>query len=141
MTKLNTTIQTDQCFSTSRLKSEFRLKPGPGAIPVKYYKNTYGMEYPVYRYGDCVPMRAKAVVTEKQVEAGKQLAAKARKNSKRGRAATEAKAWLQANVLFIDTETTGVERYDQVIEIAVLDCGFHGHPATYSMNIRPLIPR
>ncbi|MDU9025920.1 zeta toxin family protein [Pseudomonas corrugata] len=20
-------------------------------------------------------------------------------------------------------------------------CGFHGHPATYSMNIRPLIPR
>ena len=21
------------------------------------------------------------------------------------------------------------------------DCGFHGHPATHSMNIRPLIPR
>ncbi|WP_454827400.1 co-regulatory protein PtrA N-terminal domain-containing protein [Pseudomonas veronii] len=21
------------------------------------------------------------------------------------------------------------------------DCGFHGHPATYSINIRPLIPR
>ncbi|WP_157782695.1 hypothetical protein, partial [Pseudomonas syringae] len=22
-----------------------------------------------------------------------------------------------------------------------LECGFHGHPATHSMNIRPLIPR
>ncbi|WP_257219981.1 hypothetical protein [Pseudomonas syringae] len=21
------------------------------------------------------------------------------------------------------------------------NCGFHGHPATHSMNIRPLIPR
>ncbi|RJX52050.1 IS91 family transposase, partial [Pseudomonas syringae pv. actinidiae] len=22
-----------------------------------------------------------------------------------------------------------------------VSCGFHGHPATHSMNIRPLIPR
>ncbi|NAT45263.1 hypothetical protein CVE31_25265, partial [Pseudomonas syringae pv. actinidiae] len=31
-----------------------------------------------------------------------------------------------------------------VTDSAVLDdirCGFHGHPATHSMNIRPLIPR
>ncbi|XVN15947.1 PAS domain-containing protein [Pseudomonas corrugata] len=27
---------------------------------------------------------------------------------------------------------------DRVLHI---HCGFHGHPATYSMNIRPLIPR
>lgn len=125
MTDINTTsdatIQADQCFSTSRLKAEFRLKPGPQAVPVKYYKNTYGMEFPVYRIGDCVPMRPKATPTEKQVEAGKQLAAKARRNSKRGRAALEAKALLNADVVFIDTETTGLEGHDQVIEIAVLD--------------------
>ena len=90
-TSCEATIQADQCFSASRLKSEFRMKPGPGAMPVKYYKNGYGMEFPVYRYGDCVPMRPKAIVTDKQIEAGKQLAAKARRNSKRGRAALEAR--------------------------------------------------
>jgi len=133
---LENKIQPDQCFSVSRLQAEFRMKPGPDAVPVKYYKNTYGMQYPVYRYSDCVPMRPKREATEKQVEAGKQLAAASRLNSKRGRAATEAKAWLDANAVFIDTETTGLEGDDQVIEIAVIDA--HGH-VLLDTRLRPSV--
>ena len=33
-----------------------------------------------------------------------------------------------------------VERLD-IPNILNRECGFHGHPATYSINIRPLIPR
>ncbi|WP_181005336.1 hypothetical protein [Pseudomonas putida] len=28
-----------------------------------------------------------------------------------------------------------------IVLVVGLGCGFHGHPATYSINIRPLIPR
>lgn len=35
-------IAEDRCFSKGRLRDEFRMKPAPGAEPVKWYKNTYG---------------------------------------------------------------------------------------------------
>ncbi|MDI8083835.1 hypothetical protein MJN69_30745, partial [Salmonella enterica subsp. enterica serovar Kentucky] len=41
------------------LRDEFRMKPAPGAEPVKWYKNTYGGRFAVYRIADCVPMREK----------------------------------------------------------------------------------
>lgn len=57
-------------------------------------------------------------------------------------------------ILIIDLENTCVPREEkpagyhaQIIEIGAAwvtpegVCGFHGHPATHSMNIRPLIPR
>ena len=28
-----------------------------------------------------------------------------------------------------------------IVAVVHFVCGFHGHPATYSINIRPLIPR
>lgn len=34
-------IAEDRCFSKGRLRDEFRMKPAPGAEPVKWYKNTY----------------------------------------------------------------------------------------------------
>lgn len=33
-------IAEDRCFSKGRLRDEFRMKPAPGAEPVKWYKNT-----------------------------------------------------------------------------------------------------
>ncbi|EHC5071999.1 hypothetical protein JS697_004556 [Escherichia coli] len=36
-------IAEDRCFSKGRLRDEFRMKPAPGAEPVKWYKNTYGV--------------------------------------------------------------------------------------------------
>ena len=48
-------IAEDRCFSKGRLRDEFRMKPAPGAEPVKWYKNTYGGRFAVYRIADCVP--------------------------------------------------------------------------------------
>lgn len=47
-------IAEDRCFSKGRLRDEFRMKPAPGAEPVKWYKNTYGGRFAVYRIADCV---------------------------------------------------------------------------------------
>ncbi|MGU4349425.1 hypothetical protein ACVUSI_20060, partial [Escherichia coli] len=45
-------IAEDRCFSKGRLRDEFRMKPAPGAEPVKWYKNTYGGRFAVYRIAD-----------------------------------------------------------------------------------------
>ncbi|MCN8116381.1 3'-5' exonuclease, partial [Escherichia coli] len=42
-------IAEDRCFSKGRLRDEFRMKPAPGAEPVKWYKNTYGGRFAVYQ--------------------------------------------------------------------------------------------
>ncbi|EKT92212.1 YacC, partial [Escherichia coli O26:H11 str. CFSAN001629] len=60
-------IAEDRCFSKGRLRDEFRMKPAPGAEPVKWYKNTYGGRFAVYRIADCVPMREKRPLTSKGV--------------------------------------------------------------------------
>lgn len=40
-------IAEDRCFSKGRLRDESRMKPAPGAEPVKWYKNTYGGRFAV----------------------------------------------------------------------------------------------
>lgn len=35
-------IAGDRCFTKGRLRDEFRMKPAPGAEPVKWYKSAYG---------------------------------------------------------------------------------------------------
>jgi DNA polymerase III epsilon subunit-like protein len=114
-------LEADKCFSKGTLKEEYRMKPGPDVQPVKYYKDRFGGSYGVYKIADCVPMREKKPVTEKQVMAGKKLAARSRLTSKKGKAMLKAKEWLAADVLVLDTETTGVEFGDEVIELAVID--------------------
>ncbi|MEC6605352.1 3'-5' exonuclease, partial [Escherichia coli] len=66
-------IAEDRCFSKGRLRDEFRMKPAPGAEPVKWYKNSYGGRFAVYRIADCVPMREKRPLTSKQQLAGQRL--------------------------------------------------------------------
>ncbi|EBX5888668.1 hypothetical protein DP761_22265 [Salmonella enterica subsp. enterica] len=56
----------DKCYTRGRLRDEFRMKPAPGAEPVKMYKNPYGGKYGVWRLADCIPMRDKRPQTEKQ---------------------------------------------------------------------------
>lgn len=114
-------IEADKCFSKSTLKNEFRMKPSPAAQPVKFFDNGFGGEFGIYRIADCIPMKEKRPVTEKQIESGKKLAERSRLTSKKGRASITAQALLDADPLFIDTETTGTGSDDQVIEIAVID--------------------
>lgn len=66
-------IAEDRCFSKGHLRDEFRMKPAPGAEPVKWYKNTYGGRFAVYRIADCVPIREKRPLTSKQQVAGQRL--------------------------------------------------------------------
>ncbi|EDJ3714913.1 3'-5' exonuclease, partial [Salmonella enterica subsp. enterica serovar Enteritidis] len=35
----------DKCYTKGRLRDEFRMKPAPGAEPVRMYKSPYGGKY------------------------------------------------------------------------------------------------
>ncbi|EMM4591268.1 hypothetical protein WAR18_003405 [Salmonella enterica] len=63
----------DRCFSRGRLRDEFRMKPSPGAEPVRMYKSPYGGKYGGWRLADCVPMREVKPQTEKQRQASTRL--------------------------------------------------------------------
>ena len=99
-------IAEDRCFSKGRLRDEFRMKPAPGAEPVKWYKNTYGGRFAVYRIADCVPMREKRPLTSKQQLAGQRLSVLSRLNSTSGRMARQAYDWLSLAPLFLDRGLT-----------------------------------
>ncbi|MFK3810854.1 3'-5' exonuclease, partial [Escherichia coli] len=112
-------IAENRCFSKGRLRDEFRMKPAPGAEPVKWYKNTYGDRFAVYRIADCVPMREKRPLTSKQLLAGQRLSVLSRLNSTSGRMARQAYDWLSLAPLFLDTETTGLDNTTEALEIGL----------------------
>ncbi|EIY2155925.1 3'-5' exonuclease, partial [Escherichia coli] len=114
-------IAENRCFSKGRLRDEFRMKPAPGAEPVKWYKNTYGGRFAVYRIADCVPMREKRPLTSKQLLAGQRLSVLSRLNSTSGRMARQAYDWLSLAPLFLDTETTGLDNTAEALEIGLTD--------------------
>lgn len=117
----NAAFAEDKCFTKGRLRDEFRMKPAPGTIPVKWYKSSYGGKYGVYRISDCIPMREKRPQTEKQQQASARLALQARLKSERGRCSIQAHTWLSQEPLFLDTETTGLDAKAEVLEIALVD--------------------
>lgn len=85
-------VPEDKCYTRGRLRDAFRMKPAPGAEPVRMYKSPYGGKYGVWRLADCVPMRAKRTPTEKQRLAGARLGLQAKMKSGRGRCALVALA-------------------------------------------------
>lgn len=111
----------DRCFSRGRLRDEFRMKPAPGAEPVRMYKSPYGGKYGVWRLADCVPMRAKRPQTEKQQQASARLGLQARMKSERGRFAMLAHTWLALDPVFLDTETTGLDAGAQALEVGLVN--------------------
>lgn len=111
----------DRCFSRGRLRDEFRMKPAPGAEPVRWYKNGYGSKYGVWRLADCVPMRELKPQTEKQRQAAALLGLQSRMKSERGRAARLAHTWLSQDPVFLDTETTGLDDTAQALEIGLVN--------------------
>ena len=89
-----------------RLRDESRMKPAPGAEPVKWYKSAYGGKYAVYRIADCVPMRKTWPPTEKQQQPACVFPS-VRLNSTSGRMAQRAHDWLSLAPLFLDTKRRG----------------------------------
>lgn len=132
-------IATDKCFSKGRLRDEFRMKPKPDAVPIKFYKNDYGRKFGVYRIADCVPIRTiqQREPTEKQKRSRAIMALKAKLRSNEARAGEIACAWLSENPLFLDTETTGLGYDAQIIELALVDAAGHVH---FETRMKPTIP-
>lgn len=92
----------DKCYTRGQLRDEFRMKPAPGAEPVRMYKSPYGGKYGVWRL------------------ASTRLGLQARMKSERGRCAMQAHTWLALDPVFLDTETTGA----QALEIGLVNaCG------------------
>lgn len=117
----NTPSPEDRCYTRGRLRDEFRMKPAPGAEPVRMYKNPYGGKYGVWRLADCIPMRGKRPQTEKQQLASARLGLLAKMKSERGRSAMLAHTWLSQDPLFLDTETTGLGNTAQALEIGLVN--------------------
>lgn len=117
----NTPSPEDRCYTRGRLRDEFRMKPAPGAEPVRMYKNPYGGKYGVWRLADCIPMRDKRPQTEKQQLASARLGLLAKMKSERGRSAMLAHTWLSQDPLFLDTETTGLGNTAQALEIGLVN--------------------
>lgn len=111
----------DRCYTRGRLRDEFRMKPAPGAEPVRMYKNPYGGKYGVWRLSDCIPMQDKRPQTEKQRQASIRLGLQAKMKSERGRIALQAYTWLSQDPLFLDTETTGLGNTAQALEIGLVN--------------------
>jgi len=51
-----TAMAAGKAFSKTRLLEEFRMKPAPGAQPVKEYRRPGRRRYGIYLISDCVPL-------------------------------------------------------------------------------------
>lgn len=113
------------------------MKPKPNATPVASYKNGYGGEFGVFKIADCVPMREIKPPSEKQLLARKISAIKAKMRSNQAKASRLAIGWLDLDPYFIDTETTGLDACDQIIELAIVDSAGVTH---FESRLRPTVP-
>ncbi|HBH7899843.1 3'-5' exonuclease [Vibrio parahaemolyticus] len=131
-------IAKDKCFSKTRLREEFRMKPKEEAEPVAFYKNDYGGKFAVYKIADCVPMRSKVSkpATSKQKQARAVLAIKTKLKSKHAKASNRAVSWLESEPLFLDSESTGLGSNAQIIELAIANS--HGK-ILFESRIKPTI--
>lgn len=117
-------IKNDKAYGKTRLRDEFKVKPKHDAEPAYWYKNPYGRgELPCYRVADCIPIQSRSVKpeTQNQVIGRKISGLKARLRSKAALASKEAALWLDADPLILDSETTGLNELDQIIELAICD--------------------
>lgn len=125
-------IENNLSFGVTRLREEFRLKPKPGAEPAAWVKSPYKREKnPVYLVADCVPVRdikTQSNPTKRQVLARQITGLKSQLRSAFYSAGKELSEWLAAagdSVVFLDTETTGLDSTDQVIELGMVDLAGH----------------
>lgn len=120
-------IEQELAFGVTRLRKEYKVKPKPDATPLKWVKSPYSRDSnPIYLVSDCVPLavRVKKPLTEKQKNGQLISGLKAMLRSNENSQSVATKEWLNENkgkVVYLDTETTGLDYTDEVIELAVID--------------------
>ncbi|WP_081339317.1 3'-5' exonuclease, partial [Alteromonas macleodii] len=115
-------------FGVTRLRSQYRMKPKPGAQPVSWVSSPYNRtKNPVYLVSDCVPLRPRqqrSAPTQKQCLARKITSLRSKLRATRFQESILLKQLLERagrNICVLDTETTGLEAHDQIIELAIVD--------------------
>lgn len=149
-------IENDKAYGIVRLREEFRMKPAKNADPSYSYR-AYGRDQHCYKVADCVPMRAKRKQqnSPKLKIQGQILGLKSTLKSNTMNRPKQAREALSQpeNVVFLDTETTGLNPGYEVVQIAVVDasgavlfdskvypCGFieEGATAVHGLEIKHL---
>lgn len=128
-------IAAGRCFSKTRLRDEFRMKPRPGVEPVKFYKGSYGRKFGVYRIADCEPMAPYRKPTAQELRALE--TGRLRRRIADDDAGEIALSWLAADALWLDTETTGLGDAAQIVELAIV--GVAGD-VLFETRLRPSVP-
>jgi DNA polymerase-3 subunit epsilon len=121
-------MKDEELYSENRLKNELRMKPKAGAQPAAWFKSSYKkrQSYPVYRLVDCEHLPAKKEMSEKQREViHKMIVAKKLKQfDEENKYALETSLYVQklfkTGFIILDTETTGLNYTDQLIELCIL---------------------
>lgn len=119
-------IKEGLAFGITRLKERYRMKPKKEAEPFSYIKSPHNKrQNPIYLVADCVPMRKKGIRTKPRSKAqlhyDKILAQRQKMKGLRYRESANLAFFCnQRSVVFLDTETTGIEEHDQVVEVAVM---------------------
>lgn len=122
-TKRAEAIEKDLCFTKTRIRDEFKMKPAPGTTPIKSFKNDYGGTSYIYRVKDCIPIKTvkKNPPSEKQIVSRKITSLQNRLRSKLAQTGKLIDDWIHADHVYLDTETTGLDLKDQIIELAIID--------------------
>lgn len=120
-------IEQELAFGVTRLRKEYKVKPKPDAKPLKWVKSPYSRDSnPIYLVSDCIPLavRVKKPPTEKQKNGQLISGLKAMLRSNENSQSMATREWLNKNqgkIVYLDTETTGLDHTDEVIELAVID--------------------
>ncbi len=136
--------ETDELYSVNRLKNELRMKPKDGVEPAALFRSSYNKNhsYPVYKLEDCEHF-PKRDMSLKQKEALRKMiiSNKLKKFDEKYKQAVEISLSVhnlfKEQFLVLDTETTGLNNHDQIIELSILSS--RGE-IIYNQRYKPTVP-
>lgn len=118
-------IEKNLSFGVTRLREQYRMKPKAGATPAMWVKSRYqrGVKNPTYYVKDCVAIK-QSEPTQAQI-IGRTIAGI--KSKLRTKAYATARMMHDLindkydDLVILDTETTGLDCNDQIIELAIIN--------------------
>lgn len=134
----------EELYSVNRLKNELRKRPKVDAKPAAWFKNGNNRtHYAVYRLDDCEDLPPKKPHSKKQLAALKKagIARKLKAFDEQFERlvieSREVRKKFERGFLILDSETTGLYRDDEVIELAIID---HNFNVLHNARYKPTVP-